>query len=313
MPSLTKSSICYEYSYPFGMLNSLIRLIFKTNLCSKDTDIEGKCEDISNCEDLNQDIATILEEHQIINNSTQICSQGILYTEINGDDPETPNSILSDLDSKGIDVGSGTKDQEFNCRANISQICTEFSANSNDIDDRISSKILNKINSKIDEHQEELGYSPNAVATSSRNTMKNDTELISHITTKTKSIIDQSQNASQKITYSDSYRKCGVNKKGEPVGSNISQKIDLKSVSKNIVKTTVQQLMKNDVDLRLSSNTKITKVTDRIMFFSLLTSVLFGFLTYKLFKMKRFKLSIKALIYTIFLVIGLALLYAVKE
>ena len=311
MPSLTKSSICYEYSYPFGMLNSLIRLIFKTNLCSKDTDIEGKCEDISNCEDLNQDIATILEEHQIINNSTQICSQDILYTEL-GTGPGGSNPIILDLDSKGIDVDSGTKDQEFNCRANISQICTEFSANSNDIDDRISSKILNKINSKIDEHQEELGYSPNAVATSARNTMKNDTELISHITTKTKSIIDQSQNASQKITYSDSYRKCGVNKKGEPVGSNISQKIDLKSVSKNIVKTTVQQLMKNDVDLRLSSNTKITKVTDRIMFFSLLTSVLFGFLTYKLFKMKRFKLSIKALIYTIFLVIGLGVLYAVK-
>tara|TARA_B110000967_G_scaffold207514_1_gene257089 strand:+ start:3022 stop:3906 length:885 start_codon:yes stop_codon:yes gene_type:complete len=293
------------------MLNSLIRLIFKTNLCSKDTDIEGKCEDISNCEDLNQDIATILEEHQIINNSTQICSQAIFYTEL-GTGPGGSNPIILDLDSKGIDVDSGTKDQEFNCRANISQICTEFSANSNDIDDRISSKILNKINSKIDEHQEELGYSPNAVATSSRNTMKNDTELISHITTKTKSIIDQSQNASQKITYSDSYRKCGVNKKGEPVGSNISQKIDLKSVSKNIVKTTVQQLMKNDVDLRLSSNTKITKVTDRIMFFSLLTSVLFGFLTYKLFKMKRFKLSIKALIYTIFLVIGLGVLYAVK-
>ena len=313
MPGLIKSSICYEYSYPFGMINSIINYIFKYNICSDDSDITGGCEDIMDCEDLNTDIANILQQHMTINNSRSISSQSINYT-FTGAVPggDVPNQILVDLGNKGINVSQGDKNQEFGCNSNISQLSTEISANSDEMNDRISSEILNKINSKIDKHQEQLGYSPNAIATSVRNTMKNNNALLSHITTKTKSFIEQSQISTQKINYIDNYRKCGINDKGDIVGNNIAQKVDIKSISRNIVKTTIQQLMKNDVDLRYSTSTKITKVTSRIIFFSLLLNLIFGFLTYKLFTTKLDK-KFKIMIYISVLITGMIILYAIKK
>jgi hypothetical protein len=89
-------------------------------------------------------------------------------------------------------------------------------------------------------------------------------------------------NAREKITYIDNYQKCGL-KDGKPIGNTITQEIKMESISKNIVKSTIQQMMKNDDTLKISSNVRVTKTEDRIVFFSFLISIIFVAITYSLF------------------------------
>ena len=64
MPGLIKSSLCYKYSYPLGMINNLISGIY--DFCSEDTSKEGKCDEketIMDCHNLNQSVARIVKNH----------------------------------------------------------------------------------------------------------------------------------------------------------------------------------------------------------------------------------------------------------
>ena len=80
--------------------------------------------------------------------------------------------------------------------------------------------------------------------------MRSHSDLISHIRTKTTSIIDQVTNSRQRINYIDYYQKCGLDSKGNLTGGNVKQEITQNSITKNIIKSTIQQMMKNDDKLK---------------------------------------------------------------
>jgi hypothetical protein len=278
MPGLIKSSFCYKYTYPFGMLNYLMSYVY--DFCSEDSSNKSDCKDVANCNDLNQAIARILQQHNIISNTEQISSQ-----QISQQSPEeTPREINlfyghhSDLFNK-----DENNYQEFGCSPNLSQVSTQVSSSSNQITDSQASDILNEINNSVNENLRQNGFAEPTILASVQNRVRNHSDLISHIRTKTTSIIDQVTNNRQRINYIDYYQKCGLDSNGDLTGGNVSQEITQNSIAKNIIKSTIQQMMKNDDTLKISSTINVSKTQDRIVFFSFIISLLFIYLTYSLF------------------------------
>ena len=318
MPGLMKSALCYKYTYPIGMLNFMLSGGY--DFCSEDKENIGKCEDVLNCDNLNQSIATILKQHFTSSSTSQSSNQTITYgTNISFD--STPDEIQAYKNQYQSGESPGYMkswkkmkelDDEFGCSANIEQIAMLSTSTVRDISDDIAKEMLNKINSRVDEHLSENGFSDEGIKVSAKSRLANHSALISHIKTKTKSIITQSQVGKQSITYIDNYRKCGKDKQGNPIGPHISESITFKSVSKNIVKSTIQQMMKNDTNLKISSKVSISKTSDRIMFFSLIFNILFVYFTFKLFSSEQ-KIYMKFLIYFSSLVITFILLYISKN
>ena len=324
MPGLMKSALCYKYTYPFGMLNNLISFTGLYDFCSEDKDNVGKCEDVYNCKNLNQAIARILQQHGVVEDSTNSTSQSIDYitslpTTPNGDidtiqlsqiySSGAPDYIKSWMKIKSKGLGYPNSNAEFGCSADIDQLSTTSISITTDITDDTATEILNKINSHIDEHQSSLGFSHPGILASARNDIKNHDGLVTHIKEKTMSIIRQSQSARQSLTYIDNYRKCGPDGKS---GTNISQEINLESVSKNIVKTTIQQMMKNDTNIRISSKVRISNTSDRIIFFSLLFNILFIYLTYLIFTNVN-GTYMKFIVYFIIIIFVFIMLYISKN
>jgi len=278
MPGLIKSSFCYKYTYPFGMLNHLMSYVY--DFCSEDSSNKSDCKDVTNCNDLNQAIARILQQHNIITNTEQISSQ-----QISQQSPEeTPREINlfyghhSDLFNK-----DENNYQEFGCSPNLSQVSTQVSSSSNQITDSQASDILNEINNSVNENLKQNGFAEPTILASVQNRVRNHSDLISHIRTKTTSIIDQVTNNRQRINYIDYYQKCGLDSNGNLTGGNVEQEITQNSIAKNIIKSTIQQMMKNDDTLKISSTINVSKTQDRIVFFSFIISLIFIYLTYSLF------------------------------
>jgi len=276
MPGLIQSSFCYKYTYPIGMINSLISF-FGYDFCSEDTSNAGTCDEVSNCNDLNQAIARILHQHITIIDSSQSASQTLTQ-------PDEPNLQVLMFFGQNPDLATKDKNnyQEFLCGPDIIQEVSQVSKISNQITEDQATEILNNINSKIDEQLSQKGFSESAILVSAQNRIDNHRDLRAHIKTKTSSIIKQTMNARQNITYIDNYQKCGM-KDGKLTGNTITQKITQESISRNIVKSTIQQMMKNDDTLKISSRVRVTKTEDRIVFFSLLISIIFAMITYSLF------------------------------
>jgi len=276
MPGLIKSSFCYKYTYPVGMVNTLISF-FGYDFCSEDTSVSEPCDEVSNCNDLNQAIGVILKQHITINNSSQ--NSSLLIYE------PPPTDYLQILAWKGQhpDLYKTTDGyKEFGCDSIQSQRSSQIVSQSDQITEGQATEILNNINDKVDEHLSQKGFSESMVLASAKNRVDNHSALLTHLKTKTTSIIKQNMNAREKITYIDNYQKCGL-KDGKPVGNTLSQEIKMESISKNIVKSTVQQMMKNDDTLKISSRVRVTKTEDRIVFFSFLISIIFVAITYSLF------------------------------
>ena len=278
MPGLIKSSFCYKYTYPFGMLNNLMSYVY--DFCSEDSSNKSDCKDVTNCNDLNQAIARILQQHNIITNTEQSSSQII-------DQPspqETPRSIFT-FYGQHDDLFNKDKNnyQEFGCSANMSQVSTQVSSSSNQITDSQASDILNEINNSVNENLKQNGFAEPTILASVQNRVRNHSDLISHIRTKTTSIIDQVTNNRQRINYIDYYQKCGLDSNGNLTGGNVEQEITQNSIAKNIIKSTIQQMMKNDDTLKISSTINVSKTQDRIVFFSFIISLIFIYLTYSLF------------------------------
>ena len=280
MPGLIKSSFCYKYTYPVGMVNSLISF-FGYDFCSEDTNVSEPCDEVSNCNDLNQAIARILQQHITINNVSQSSSQTIDPRDYISDPSDYPQMLGFVLHHPDLyKTTDGYK--EFGCTPDEIQISSQISSSSDQITDSQATDILNNINNKVDEHLSQKGFSESMVLASVKNRVDNHSALLTHLKTKTSSIIKQTMNAREKITYIDNYQKCGL-KDGKPIGNTITQEIKMESISKNIVKSTIQQMMKNDDTLKISSNVRVTKTEDRIVFFSFLISIIFVAITYSLF------------------------------
>jgi hypothetical protein len=283
MPGLIKSSFCYKYTYPVGMVNSLISF-FGYDFCSEDTSVSAPCDDVSNCNDLNQAIARILQQHITINNVSQSSSQTIYSPPLVDPITKVPNypQILAFF-SQHPELQKTTDGyKEFGCTPDEIQTSSQISSSSDQITDSQATEILNEINNTVDEKLSQKGFSESTVLASVKNRVDNHSALLTHLKTKTSSIIKQTMNAREKITYIDNYQKCGL-KDGKPIGNTITQEIKMESISKNIVKSTIQQMMKNDDTLKISSNVRVTKTEDRIVFFSFLISIIFVAITYSLF------------------------------
>ena len=280
MPGLIKSSFCYKYTYPFGMLNYLIGLS-GFNFCSEDSSNKSDCKDVTNCNDLNQAIARILQQHNIITNTEQSSSQIIDQPDAN--DIEYATKIATIRSQHGELFNPSNPNREFGCSANMSQVSTQVSSSSNQITDSQASDILNEINNSVNENLKQNGFAEPTILASVQNRVRNHSDLISHIRTKTTSIIDQVTNNRQRINYIDYYQKCGLDSNGNLTGGNVEQEITQNSIAKNIIKSTIQQMMKNDDTLKISSTINVSKTQDRIVFFSFIISLLFIYLTYSLF------------------------------
>jgi len=98
-------------------------------------------------------------------------------------------------------------------------------------------------------------------------------------------------------------------------GTKINQESMQKSIARNIVKTVLNSMMKNSGNIDLTSTTKITVVSDRIIFFSFLFNVISIILTYTLFKHFYEKQNIKIafFIYFFIIIISFILLYLTKN
>ena len=278
MPGLIKSSFCYKYTYPFGMLNYLIGLS-GFDFCSDNSSNASDCKDVANCNDLNQAIARILQQHNIITNTEQISSQ-----QINQPDAIEYATNIAKITSQHSELfDPSNPNREFGCSANMSQVSTQVSSSSNQITDSQATEILNKINNSVNENLRQNGFAEPTILASVQNRMRNHSDLISHIRTKTTSIIDQVTNNRQRINYIDYYQKCGLDSNGNLTGGNVSQQITQNSITKNIIKSTIQQMMKNDDTLKISSTINVSKTQDRIVFFSFIISLIFIYITYSLF------------------------------
>ena len=312
MPGLIKSSFCYKYTYPVGMVNSLISF-FGYDFCSEDTSVSEPCDEVSNCNDLNQAIARILEQHITINNVSQSSSLTIYPPPLVDPITKVPNyrQILAFF-SQHPELQKTTDGyKEFGCTPDEIQKSSQIVSQSDQITEGQATEILNNINDKVDEHLSQKGFSESMVLASVKNRVDNHSALLTHLKTKTSSIIKQTMNAREKITYIDNYQKCGL-KDGKPIGNTITQEIKMESISKNIVKSTIQQMMKNDDTLKISSNVRVTKTEDRIVFFSFLISIIFVAITYSLF-VDGPGLGISLTIYLGILVFIFGILYMEKK
>lgn len=280
MPGLIKSSFCYKYTYPFGMLNYLISYVY--DFCSENSSNKSDCKDVVNCNDLNQAIARILQQHNIITNTEQISSQQINQPDANDIEYATKIATIRSQHSELFNKDENNY-QEFGCSPNLSQVSTQVSSSSNQITDSQATEILNEINNSVKENLRQNGFAESTILAAEQNRMRNHSDLISHIRTKTTSIIDQVTNNRQRINYIDYYKKCGLDSNGNLTGGNVSQQITQNSITKNIIKSTIQQMMKNDDTLKISSTINVSKTQDRIVFFSFIISLIFIYITYSLF------------------------------
>ena len=177
------------------------------------------------------------------------------------------------------------------CNTNIEQKVSEKIEQISQIDDDIKEKVVNKIKGHIKDHLNEMGVETVPLQASVQSMDKVHNELKNRITETINQSTDQRTTLSSNLKYIDRYGYCDIERDinspnyGKSKGKLITQESELKTLSKNIIKNSVDIIMKNDVSIEINSNISINRVQNSVIVVSFLINVFFiGILIY-LFKM----------------------------
>jgi hypothetical protein len=315
MPNYLTNVMCYDFTFPIGMINSLITTIDfcsdistdSAELSNKNTSFNSSLKTGSKIDILNQSITNLIQDNFSEQSISQTASN---YAEIKtphgmGDENgcmncgHTPTkeqqdnySVLSEnqnapyqLPSRKFGSHKVKKGGSYFCDPIIKQNSTLQAVQLTDISTDVKQKIINKITGHVKDTLSERGSSKENMDISVGIIANIHDQLIENIDTSVHQITDQDVNVNLDLTYIDNYGVCGINEDGKSIGKVITQENDIKAISKNIINTTIDTIMENDTSIEAESNVTINNITNRIVFGSILWDLICLIILYYIIKM----------------------------
>ena len=271
-----RNLVCYPYSFPIGILNSLSgnRIGFCYKSDSKSNKLKPGDEKIDHefgsgiltknqVRDINRLISKRVNNVQNIEIAKQFADQ---VADIN---------IKKDYIWLGRVVKNnpqwGRKDKDgfpnvLFCQPKIDQTITQTIDRSTLITDKDQNEIINKIAGSVSTTQREMGNKDSPHQGEIIGSNENRNSLLSNIKNQIINISEMNSKNSSSIKYKDNWGIC--NKDGE--SSTIRQETDVKFLSNNIIKTTTELMMKNNTNIKSNLNVTINRVSYRVAFLAFL-------------------------------------------
>lgn len=258
--------ICYPYSFPIGMMNSISGN--GLGFCYKSQSADGV---LSN--DMGDEIdhtfgSGILTKNQV-KNVAKIIKNNISEID-NAESMKMASIQSSDVDLK-IDLnwyenaiqinpswhGEGTKRMVF-CKPNVSQNISGFLSRESKISNENKDNIVNEISGHISTNLNEMGNkeSNHEGQILSSNEVKN--KIFSSIDNEIRNMSAMDVKTNNTIKYTDNWGICYDGK-----SNNIKQDTQVELVSKNIIKVTTELIMKNNTKINSDLDVTINRVDNR--------------------------------------------------
>jgi len=310
MPNYLTNVMCYDFTFPIGMINSLITTIdFCSDISTDSTDLSNDNTDFKSALKTGSDIDVLNESitHTLIHNFQQ---QHISQTTTNkaviknphglgdengcltcGHNPTKAQldnfSVLSENENTPYklptrNVGSNPVKSYF-CDTRIDQTSNQTLTKIAEISTEVKHDIIDQITGHISDTLSKRGSSKDNIDATIKVISNVHNKLVENIDTSVNQITDQDINVILDITYIDNYGVCAI-ENGKSTGKIIKQKNDVKTISKNIINTTIDIIMENDVSIDSETNTVINNITNRIVFGSILWNLLSLLIIYYIIK-----------------------------
>ena len=252
--------ICYHTSFPIGMISSL----FPISACYDNTEnnLDIKSEDGSlnennqvdhgdvlsgtKLEVLNQTFTNMLSSNSQTTDIKQIINQDVVI-----------NCDFIDIEDSGLINKKNSKDQQmYGCCPVFRQEAVEKIVVISEITEEQQVEMVNKIKAKVTDTLREQGKDQVAIDAHVENMNKVQNTLITNVQSKISQFISQQSVSEQEISYTDNIGMCY---NGEP--RVMEQKSVLESLSMNIITTSIDILMKNDVGIIAETDTTVVRIS----------------------------------------------------
>ena len=170
--------------------------------------------------------------------------------------------------------------QSYFCNTNVHQTSNEKIVKINKIDSKDKEEIVNHVRAHVVDHLQEMGAEEVAIKASARTIDKMHNTLLNQIDTTVEQVTHQLSIVSSNIHYIDRYGYCDIERDiknpnyGKPKGKKISQKSQLKSISKNISNQSIDIIMKNKEMVDIISKIKINRVDNWVVIASIILDII---------------------------------------
>ena len=303
--------LCAPYSFPIGLINHLgiatidscyittkkeLDLKEKTSYNSVFTGAMGtQKSDLSNISEysiVNRNVMNILESEKQISNinisAENFAEIDCPFHEREGD-INNNNFLKTDAmkrKHKGRDI------QIYHCCPKVDQSITIEVMTVNELSKKKIKNIISEIEAHITNTTMELKGGADEVNVDaqikSSNKVQND--LINNVQNQILQANNQNINIRQGLKYIDRYGMCDpttLNSNGNVSGKTLKQSIDIKVLSMNIINSSMDIMMENDVKIKSETTVKINRVGNyRIIVLSMLWDVFVIYIIFVLIKKK---------------------------
>tara|TARA_B100002051_G_C16733059_1_gene639457 strand:+ start:1795 stop:2820 length:1026 start_codon:yes stop_codon:yes gene_type:complete len=267
-----RNLVCYPYSFPVGILNSLSgnRIGFCYESESKSNKLKPGDDKIDHefgsgiltknqVRDINRLISKRVNNVHNIEIAKQYANQ---VADINvKKDYKWLGRVVKNNPQWGRTDKDGFPNVLF-CQPKIDQTITQTIDRSTSISDKDQNEIINKIAGNVSTTQREMGNKDSPHEGEIIGSNENRNLLLSNIKNQITNISNMVSQNSSSINYKDNWGIC--NKDGE--ANTIRQTTDVNFLSNNIIKTTTELMMKNNTKIKSSINVTINRVSYRVAF-----------------------------------------------
>jgi len=307
MPSFLTNVMCYDFTFPVGIINSLIYSFdFCSDITEDSTELTNenkqfdsrKGDDIksgSKIDILNKEISTLIQGNfqtshisQIAENTSQIdCLWGMPIdrepTQIEMDNyhvlEQSEHAPYQIQQRKYYNKKEGKYEdfvgKTYHCCPTSSQVIVEKAVKKSEISSKNKQEIINKITGHVKDTLSERGANKVAVDASVETMSTIHNQLISNVDTSVYQITDQEMNVTMDMNYIDNYGVCGIDPiTGKSKSKQIKQKINLEAISKNIINTTIDIIMENDDSIESTSTVTVNRIDNRVILGSILWDII---------------------------------------
>jgi len=302
---LVTEVMCAPYSLPIGLINHTLFTIDQCyTITKKELDLKEKTSynsiftgeigtqqsDLSNISEfsiINRNVSNILESEMQISNinvaAKNTAKIDCPFHERLGDE-SNENFILTDGITRKYD---GRDIPAYHCCPNVDQSISIQVVQINELSKNKIDSIISEIEAYIENTTMELKGGVDEVnmdaKVKSSNKVQND--LVTNIKNQILQANNQNINIKQGLEYIDRYGMCDpttLNDIGNVRGKTLKQSIDIKVLSMNIIDSSMEIIMENNVKVKSETTVKVNRVGNyRIIVLSMIWDV---FVVYILFK-----------------------------
>lgn len=265
--------ICSPTSFPIGVFSNYI---YPISFCyeNTETEVDVRTEDgslnINNQVDrgdvlsgskiqvLNQEFSDILSSNSQTTDIKQLIDQNVVI-----------NCDFIDIEESGLINKRNSSDQKmYGCCPVFNQEAVEKIVVISEITEEQQVEMINKIKAKVTDTLREQGKDQVAIDAHVENMNKVQNTLITNVQSKVNQFISQQSVSEQEISYTDNIGMCF---NGE--SRVMEQKSVLESLSMNIITSSLDIIMKNDVGIVAETDTTVVRVSNWVILGSLVLDI----------------------------------------